>query len=98
MSTNWRKTKEYRKWRISVIRRDKRCMICGSMDRRQAHHISSGSYDVENRFNTEMGVCLCYSCHMNFHCNFKKSYREKCTNKDWDNFNSLCEYIRVRLK
>jgi len=30
---------------------------------------------------------------MNFHCNFKNSYREKCTQKDFLNFAELFKYL-----
>ena len=35
---DWRKTRDYRQWRAAVIRRDSRCVICGSLQNRQAHH------------------------------------------------------------
>jgi 5-methylcytosine-specific restriction endonuclease McrA len=92
---NWRTTPEHRLWRIIIIRRDKVCAVCGTRKKRQAHHKNSGSYFPEERFDPENGVVLCYSCHMNFHCNFKRSYREKCTKYDFDNFMVLCEYIKT---
>jgi len=90
---DWRKTREYRVWRAKVIRRDKRCVICGSIKHRQAHHMNSGSYFPDERYDTKNGVCLCSKCHMNFHNNFKNSYREKCTKKDFDNFTQLWYYF-----
>ena len=30
---------------------------------------------------------------MNFHCNYKNSYREKCTERDFNNFKVLVKYI-----
>jgi len=88
------KDKLYRKWRIQVIRRDKRCVICNSTRRRAAHHIEDWSYHPDKRYLLSNGVTLCGHCHMNFHCNFKNSYREKCSKKDWDNFKSLVNYLR----
>jgi len=90
---NWRQSKEYRKWRIQVIRRDKRCVICDSNKKRTAHHINDASYHPDLRFDIDNGVCLCYKCHMNFHTNYKRSYREKCTIYDWNNFRSLLNYL-----
>jgi len=91
---NWRHTKEYRKWRVEVIRRDKRCVICGSIKHRNAHHINHATYFPEQRFDIDNGVTLCHDCHTNFHCNFKKSFREKCTKYDWDNFKVLTNYFK----
>ena len=90
---SWHNSREYRIWRAQVIRRDKACVVCGNTNRRQAHHILSGSYFPDDRFDIENGVTLCSKCHMNFHCNFKNSYREKCTDKDWNNFIVLKDYI-----
>jgi formate dehydrogenase maturation protein FdhE len=86
---NWRKTRDYRLWKVAVIRRDGRCVICGSMKKRHAHHIHGAKYFPELRFEEDNGVCLCSVCHMNFHCNFKRSYREKCDMDDFCNFKAL---------
>ena len=90
---SWRNTRDYRIWRAKVIRRDKRCVVCGSIKNRQAHHLNSGSYFPDERYDIKNGVCLCSECHMNFHNNFKNSYREKCTKKDFDNFMQLWHYF-----
>ena len=92
---SWRKTKEYRQWKVRVIRRDRTCVICDSHEHRHAHHIEDGSNHPEHRFDESNGVTLCKDCHMQFHCNYKHSYRQKCTMKDWMNFFSLCEYIKT---
>jgi len=91
---DWRKTPEYRKWRIEVIRRDTRCKICNSLQKRDAHHINDGSSHALLRFDINNGVTLCHNCHTNFHTNFKSSYRQKCTDKDWNNFINLVQYIK----
>ncbi|RMD45420.1 MAG: HNH endonuclease [Aquificota bacterium] len=90
----WRQTKEYRLWRIKIIRRDKRCKICGSIKSRQAHHLNSGSFFPNERFLLENGICLCKDCHSQFHNNYKKSFREKCTKYDFDNFFQLVNYFK----
>ena len=95
---NWRKTREYRKWRVKVIRRDKKCVICGSIKHRNAHHINHATYFPEQRFDENNGITLCRDCHTNFHCNFKKSFREKCTKYDFENFTVLVEYLKGALK
>ena len=96
MSSSWRNSKEYRIWRARVIRRDKVCQTpgCGSNQNRIAHHMNSGSYFKEERYDLNNGVTLCGKCHINFHNNYKRSYREKCTKYDFANFCSLAGYMK----
>jgi len=93
--SSWRNTREYRVWRASVIRRDKVCVVCGSRKRRQAHHIDHSMYFPDKRFDVSNGVTMCSKCHMQFHSNFKRSTRVKCTKYDFDNFMSLVSYIKT---
>ena len=95
--SGWRSTREYRVWRATVIRRDKRCVICGSMQKRSAHHKNSASYFPEQRFDPNNGVCLCGKCHINFHTNFKRSFRQKSTEYDFNNFKTLAKYFEEAL-
>ncbi len=97
MASNWRASREYRIWRVAVIRRDVRCMICGSMSGRQAHHKNSASYFIDERFDVDNGVCLCAGCHIDFHTNFKRSFREKCTAYEYDNFAVLSIHLYNRI-
>ncbi len=90
---NWRSSREYRVWRAGIIRRDKRCVICDSNKKRHAHHVNHATYYAEQRFDLDNGVCLCYKCHMNFHNNFMRSYRTKCSKYNLDNFRVLFAYI-----
>ena len=91
---NWRSSREYRIWRMLVIRRDSRCVICNSLQKRNAHHINHATYFVDQRFDVDNGVTLCYPCHMNFHNNFIRSYRTKCTRYEWENFKVLATYFK----
>lgn len=75
------------------MRRDKECTVCGSKKGRVAHHKNSASYFEEERYDTDNGVCLCGLCHMNFHNNFKRSTKEKCTKYDFHNFLCLSKYF-----
>lgn len=95
MAMDWRRTREYRIWRISVIRRDKRCVVCDSIQKRNAHHKNSGSYFPDERFDVDNGVTLCSSCHIKFHTDYKRSFREKCTQYDFNNFMSLVSYFKT---
>ena len=98
--SSWHNSREYRIWRVRVILRDKVCQVpgCGSKDGRSAHHMNSGSYFPDERYDVSNGVTLCKKCHMNFHNNFKRSYRTKCTQYDWANFMVLCEYLTSKNK
>lgn len=93
VAKDWRSTREYRAWRAEVIRRDKVCVICNDRTSRQAHHINHATYFQEQRFDASNGVCLCSSCHIQFHTNFKTSFKEKCTRYDFDNFVVISSYM-----
>jgi hypothetical protein len=93
MSQAWRKTREYRLWKVAVVRRDRKCLICGSMHKRHAHHLNSASYYPFLRFDVDNGVTLCSKCHMHLHCDYKKSYRSKCDRNDYENYKKLAEYF-----
>jgi len=88
------KDREYRKWRAQVIRRDRRCVVCDSTYRRAAHHLDCWAYFPTKRYDVDNGVVLCGHCHSQFHNNYKRSYRQKCTKADWDNFIELVKYLK----
>ena len=91
---DWRRTKEYRVWRISVLRRDVCCVICGNLTHREAHHLNHATYFPDLRFSVDNGVTLCRQCHTQFHTNFLSSFKVKCTSKDFENFKALLEYFK----
>jgi len=91
---NWRASKEYRVWRVSVIRRDSKCVVCSSLQGREAHHMNHSKYFIDERYNVDNGITLCKKCHSLFHTDYKKSYREKCTAEDFNNFIKIIKYIR----
>ena len=62
-----RNTYGYRKWRNSVIERDKKCQICGSKENLEAHHIKEFSKYPLERLNLDNGVALCQKCHKKIH-------------------------------
>jgi len=82
--------------------RDKRCVICGSLKNRQAHHKNSWKYFPLERYDVDNGVTLCgtdketgvIGCHVIFHTSYKKSYNQKSTKKDFDNFVELLQRIK----
>ena len=95
----WRRTREYRLWRVAVIRRDKGCVICGSKKQRQAHHLFNGKHHPSLRFDASNGVVLCKFHHTLLHCDYKNSFREVCTKKDFKNFVQLLTKVeKHRIK
>lgn len=95
--SHWRSSKEYRTWRVQVIRRDKQCVICGSKKHRHAHHINSASYFPEQRFDVDNGVCLCSECHTTYHTDFNRSYKVKVDRYNFENFLKVIKYIKDKL-
>lgn len=93
---DWRLSREYRTWRVHVIRRDGRCVICDSIKDREAHHMNHATYWPTMRFDASNGVTLCRACHVDFHCNFKMSFREKCSKADFANFVTLVDHVIMR--
>ena len=63
-----RLTYQYRKWRDAVLDRDNhKCVICGSIENLEVHHIKMFSQFPEERLNIDNGVTLCRRCHMRVH-------------------------------
>jgi replicative DNA helicase Mcm len=92
--SKWRHSREYRVWRVKVIRRDGQCVICGSRKHRHAHHLDSAAYHMDKRFKVDNGVTLCRGCHTKYHTDFNRSYRVKTTLYNFKNFQSLVKYLR----
>lgn len=90
----WRETKEYRQWRVAVIRKDKHCQICKSITKRHAHHIKHAKYYPKLRFDVSNGICLCSDCHMVLHNKFAGGYRKKCEEKHLDRMKYVVEYLK----
>jgi 5-methylcytosine-specific restriction endonuclease McrA len=89
-----KRTYEHRRWRARVIRRDGACVVCGTRKSRQAHHMNSYSYFPEERYDVDNGITLCKTCHTKFHCDYKRSFRQKCTKYEFRNFMALVGYIK----
>lgn len=94
MKRNWRNSRQYKVWRAKVIRKHKKCLVCGSIKNRHAHHIESASYNVDLRFDVDNGVVLCKGCHINYHTNYNRSYRIKTTRYNFENFLSLVKHLK----
>ena len=73
---DYRKSNEYKDWRISVFERDGyKCQICGKVGGTlNAHHIKHFKDYPNLWFNLDNGITLCEECHREVH---RKERREK---------------------
>ena len=73
-----RKSKQYKKWRESIFKRDNyECQNCQSKKRLHPHHIKSFAHFPILRFKTQNGTTLCYKCHGKIHnINFNGYFSE----------------------
>ena len=69
-SRSARNCQEYRKWKLSVLKRDKFCQICGDNAQLEAHHLQSFVDNPDSRYLPENGICLCWVCHKLFHMEY----------------------------
>lgn len=90
--------RNHRLWRIAVIRRDVRCIICGSIKDREAHHLEDASHNPDLSLSVSNGVVLCRKHHTMFHTDYKLNFQEKCTSKEFDNFCIMYEKVRQEAK
>lgn len=90
---NWRNTRDYRLWRVAVIKRDKVCMVCSDRKARHAHHLNHATYFPDEKFLPENGITLCQKCHSHFHNDYKSSTRAKCTKHDMKEYRKLADYF-----
>ena len=65
--TNWRNTRAYREWRDAVKERDVWCVLCGSEEDLDAHHIIPAARIPTLRFDVDNGETLCGECHRQEH-------------------------------
>lgn len=70
---SFRKTKEYRDWKNSVKKRDKKCMKCGATINLHVHHIYNYKDYPLLRIDINNGITLCGNCHTEYHSKFGKN-------------------------
>lgn len=54
---------DYKNWRKAILSRDKKCQLCGTHEKLQAHHIKTWSRFPSLRYALDNGVALCVKCH-----------------------------------
>lgn len=65
---NKRKTNQDFLWKKKIFARDNyTCQKCGERKSLVAHHINSYDWCINERHSIKNGICLCESCHKNFH-------------------------------
>lgn len=65
--------KEYKDWRFSIFKiYNFSCDICGNSDYVEAHHLYNYKDYPDLRYEKGNGVCLCQSCHIDFHRKYGK--------------------------
>ena len=63
-----RSTPAYNAWVKAVHERDNyKCVICGSTEKLNAHHIKSWKEYPELRYNIDNGITYCQACHIKWH-------------------------------
>ena len=63
-----RQSMEYKKWKLSILKRDKKkCINCGSKKELQVHHIVPVSVDIGKAIDINNGQTLCFDCHLSVH-------------------------------
>lgn len=74
--SDYRRTKQYRVWRLAVLKRDKQsCKHCGSKQNLQAHHIKPFAKYENHRYKVSNGLALCEKCHRVEHKRMKQGDR-----------------------
>jgi hypothetical protein len=56
-------------WSKAIRNRDKKCIICGSEESLNAHHILSYKLWKDIRYDLKNGITLCTKCHAKFGVN-----------------------------
>ena len=63
-----RDSNEYKQWRQQVYQRDNyKCVLCGSKEKLNAHHIKSWKDYPALRYDISNGTTLCEKCHIMYH-------------------------------
>ena len=75
---DWRDYPEYDEWRKLVYKRDGwKCMICGSKEKINAHHIFEAINFEELRFDVNNGITICEKHHIKLH-KYTSSFIQEC--------------------
>jgi predicted RNA-binding protein len=66
--TNERDNERYVEWRNTILHRDQNtCILCGTKEWIQVHHIIRWIDNNDLRYSLSNGVALCIPCHTKYH-------------------------------
>ncbi|MBO4516044.1 HNH endonuclease [bacterium] len=88
-------------WAEQVIKRDRNCVICGSKQDLEAHHIFKVNNYDDAYLDLNNGIALCRKCHLNFHetygldCNIKNllEFKENASNQSYSKLKKKYDII-----
>jgi 5-methylcytosine-specific restriction endonuclease McrA len=83
---------DYSAW-VKAIRSTGECKVCGSTEELHAHHLESIQANPHRITDLTNGVCLCASCHIDFHKAFGKATTEAQFEKF---FSDRCRQLTTR--
>jgi len=95
---------EYKKWRILIRERDRQCIICGSNEKLNSHHMFSYKKYINLRTDTQNGISLCQKHHIEFHQSYLGGTGALCKPSDFtkfvldrynDEYNRITEYMNT---
>lgn len=93
-----RSTTQYKNWRNQVLERDDyKCIICGSDDRLEVHHLDSMQVDISKTFDVDNGIVLCVNHHNakikgGFHNIFGTHFITK------EHFYKYLDYLNIKIE
>lgn len=77
-NSNKRYCPEFREWKKAVLARDgKICLICGTRENIEIHHLNAWFSFPNQRFDPNNGVVLCEKHHTEFHSIYGNGYNTK---------------------
>lgn len=87
---NERDNERYIEWRQTILKRDRKtCVLCGSKEWLQVHHIIRWVDDPQLRYDLQNGVTLCIPCHSKHHGPEMQPFPANITNKLMEHINTL---------
>jgi len=78
-------------WKKAVKEKyENKCFACGGVKKIVVHHLESFRDNEDLRLDINNGVCLCETCHKDYHLNFMGGYKKGATTQ------SFMEWIKCR--
>lgn len=93
-------------WAEKVINRDRNCVICGSKQNLEAHHVFKVNEYEDTYLDLNNGIALCHRCHNKYHqkygldCNIKNllNFKNEIINPSYEKlikkYGNVCNQIK----